>query len=197
MKRNLGMTAALVAVFAFALQATALPDIPIAPGGFYDGTSVARVDTNATTSITTYTPRKVGDVLLGKVASTNCMWVARGLTTNNWSIGITAGGPFTSADIVDNAIVDADINSTAAINATKIGAGGVSSTEFGYLDGVTSAIQTQINTKQATLTAGSVAQANIATNNVGAKAIVFTSTLCTNVLVFNAQGILLSCTNSP
>ncbi len=38
------------------------------------------------------------------------------------------------------------------IDATKIGAGAVSNTEFGYLDGVTSAIQTQINGKQATLT---------------------------------------------
>ncbi len=44
----------------------------------------------------------------------------------------------------------------SGIDATKIGAGTVSSTEFGYLDGVTSAIQTQINAKQttdATLTA--------------------------------------------
>ncbi len=38
------------------------------------------------------------------------------------------------------------------IDATKIGAGAVSNTEFGYLDGVTSAIQTQLNSKQATLT---------------------------------------------
>ncbi len=34
------------------------------------------------------------------------------------------------------------------IDAAKIGAGSVSSTEFGYLDGVTSAIQTQIDGKQ-------------------------------------------------
>jgi hypothetical protein len=41
------------------------------------------------------------------------------------------------------------------INATDIGAGTVDNTEFGYLDGVTSAIQTQLNNKQpldATLT---------------------------------------------
>lgn len=37
----------------------------------------------------------------------------------------------------------------ASINATKIGAGSVSNTEFGYLDGVTSAIQTQIDSKAA------------------------------------------------
>jgi hypothetical protein len=40
------------------------------------------------------------------------------------------------------------------INANKIGTGAVSSTEFGYLDGVTSAIQTQIDSKQATLVSG-------------------------------------------
>jgi hypothetical protein len=38
------------------------------------------------------------------------------------------------------------------IDAAKIGTGVVSNTEFGYLDGVTSAIQTQLNGKQATLT---------------------------------------------
>lgn len=41
-------------------------------------------------------------------------------------------------------IVNADVATGAAIDATKIGAGGVSSTVFGYLVGVTSAIQTQL-----------------------------------------------------
>jgi hypothetical protein len=36
----------------------------------------------------------------------------------------------------------------AGLNATKIGAGVVSNTEFGYLDGVTSAIQTQLDARQ-------------------------------------------------
>ena len=35
----------------------------------------------------------------------------------------------------------------SGIDATAIGSGSVSNTEFGYLDGVTSAIQTQIDTK--------------------------------------------------
>jgi hypothetical protein len=35
----------------------------------------------------------------------------------------------------------------AAIDATKIHDGSISNTEFGYLNGVTSAIQTQINSK--------------------------------------------------
>jgi hypothetical protein len=45
--------------------------------------------------------------------------------------------------------VVADLNYAKDLRAT-----GVTSTEFDYLDGVTSAIQTQINTKQATITGG-------------------------------------------
>ncbi len=44
-------------------------------------------------------------------------------------------------------IVNADIKAAAAIDATKIANSNVSNTEFQYLDGVTSAIQTQLNTK--------------------------------------------------
>jgi len=55
-----------------------------------------------------------------------------------------------------NSIVNADINASAAIDWTKLGISStVSSTEIGYVDGVTSAIQTQIDTKLATATAAS------------------------------------------
>jgi hypothetical protein len=49
--------------------------------------------------------------------------------------------------IEDNSITNTLINSAAAIDATKIGAGGVTSTEFGYIGTLTSDAQTQINTK--------------------------------------------------
>ena len=42
-------------------------------------------------------------------------------------------------------IVNADVNGSAAIDATKIHNGTISNTEFGYLNGVSSNIQTQIN----------------------------------------------------
>jgi len=58
-------------------------------------------------------------------------------------------------------IVDADIKAAAAIDATKIANGNVSNTEFQYLDGVTSAIQTQINTKQATIDSSNRLNANL------------------------------------
>jgi len=65
-------------------------------------------------------------------------------------------GTVTSTMIANGTIVDADINSSAAIDWTKIAPSStVSATELGYLDGVTSAIQTQIDSKLATATASS------------------------------------------
>jgi len=61
-----------------------------------------------------------------------------------------AASSVNSSKIVDDSIVNADINSSAAIAATKIHDGTISNTEFGYLNGVSSAIQTQIDTKAAT-----------------------------------------------
>lgn len=55
---------------------------------------------------------------------------------------VTAGTTLSASDI------------PSGVDATKIGSGTVSNTEFGYLDGVTSAIQTQISAKQDTLISG-------------------------------------------
>lgn len=55
---------------------------------------------------------------------------------------VTAGTTLAASDI------------PSGIDAAKIGTGIVSNTEFGYLDGVTSAIQTQIDGKQSTLVSG-------------------------------------------
>lgn len=46
----------------------------------------------------------------------------------------------------------------SGIDAVKIGAGSVDNTEFGYLDGVTSSIQTQLNGKEPTITTLSIAK---------------------------------------
>lgn len=69
---------------------------------------------------------------------------------------VTAAAGSNTTAIAAGVIVNADINASAAIDATKIAAGSVDNTEFGYLDGVTSSIQTQFGNKQpldATLTA--------------------------------------------
>jgi hypothetical protein len=57
-------------------------------------------------------------------------------------------GTVTSVMIADGAIVNADINASAAIDWTKLAVSStVSSTEISYVDGVTSAIQTQLDSK--------------------------------------------------
>ncbi|WP_342420862.1 hypothetical protein [Paenibacillus sp. FSL E2-0178] len=59
---------------------------------------------------------------------------------------VTSTGDGVTA-IAPGVIVNADVNAAAAIDATKIGTGVVSNAEFGYLDGVTSGIQGQLNGK--------------------------------------------------
>ena len=68
----------------------------------------------------------------------------------NVTLAKLAASSVNSSKIVDDSIVNADINSSAAIDATKIHNGSISNTEFAYLNGVSSAIQTQIDTKAAT-----------------------------------------------
>jgi len=51
-------------------------------------------------------------------------------------------------------ITDTQVATGANINAAKLGTGVVDNTEFNYLNGVTSNIQTQLDAKQATITGG-------------------------------------------
>ena len=60
-----------------------------------------------------------------------------------------ADSQITTAKIADGAIVNADVNASAAIAATKIHDGSISNTEFGFLNGVSSNIQDQIDAKGA------------------------------------------------
>ena len=62
------------------------------------------------------------------------------------------------ADATGNSLTnveDANIKASAAIDATKIANGTISNTEFQYLNGVTSAIQTQLNAKGTSSFSGS------------------------------------------
>jgi hypothetical protein len=85
------------------------------------------------------------------------------------SVGVIASNKITDrrtyalswpSTITPEAFLMTDINgkltfatpSSGAIDASQIGGGLVSDTEFGYLNGVTSAIQTQLNAKAATFT---------------------------------------------
>ncbi|MFH1714698.1 MAG: hypothetical protein ABH857_00665, partial [Elusimicrobiota bacterium] len=75
-------------------------------------------------------------------------------TTNITDYAVTSikidTGAVTTNEIADAAIFDVDISSNAAIDAEKIASGIVSNTEYEYLDGVTSSIQTQFTTKAST-----------------------------------------------
>jgi len=75
-----------------------------------------------------------------------------------------ADSQITSAKITDGAIVNADINASAAIDATKIHDGTISNTEFGHLNGVSSNIQDQIDAKGAS-NANLTAIGNLATTD--------------------------------
>jgi len=74
-------TAAQGATNALQVQVTALQGATNA----LHGKLIAQADTNATTTATHYTPRFVGDVLLGFAGEgTNAVWIGKGATTNDW-----------------------------------------------------------------------------------------------------------------
>jgi hypothetical protein len=84
-----------------------------------------------------------------------------------------ADSSVTSAKIATETIVNADINPAAAIDWTKLAISStVDSTELGYVNGVTSAIQTQIDSKFAVaggeLTGDLTLRGNPTTNNMAA-----------------------------
>jgi len=70
-----------------------------------------------------------------------------GLTVPLANTSSIADDAVTSAKIADGTIVNADINSSAAIAATKIADGSVSSTEFQYINTLSSNAQTQLAAK--------------------------------------------------
>ena len=68
-------------------------------------------------------------------------------------------------------IDDTDLTASRALVSSgsgKVAVSAVTSTELGYLDGVTSAIQTQLNSKQGTLSFGNALSLSGSTLNVGA-----------------------------
>lgn len=100
--------------------------------GNVTGNITGSVTGNADTATALATGRTIG--MTGDVTWTSASFDGTGNVTGTASIG-------------SGVIVDADVNASAAIDASKIHDGTVSNTEFGYLNGVSSAIQTQMNTK--------------------------------------------------
>jgi len=62
-------------------------------------------------------------------------------------ITLPADDSVTSAMMVDGTLVDVDVNASAAINATKVADGSVTSTEFQYINSLSSNAQTQITAR--------------------------------------------------
>jgi len=106
----------LAAAVLICAQALALDDIAI-PADFYDGARakaqadaleaaiIAQDDAETTTDPTAYTPRRIGDILLGKLGGTNAVWVSRGTTTADWGIVSLPSGKFTNTEIADAAAI--------------------------------------------------------------------------------------------
>lgn len=109
-------------------QGTLTPkELELAPGGT-SGTK------------TTITGTQTGNINLNLPATADTI-VGRATTDTLINKSIDA-----DTNTVSN-IKNSDIKAAAAIDAAKIADGSVSSTEFQFLDGVTSAIQTQLNAK--------------------------------------------------
>jgi hypothetical protein len=135
------------------------------------GTAITAADTGTVTStmiadgtIVNADVNSSAQIAYGKLALTNSVVNAdinASAAIDKTKISGTAitaadSGTVTSTMIADGTIVNADINASAAIDWTKIAPSStVSATELGYLDGVTSAVQTQIDSKLATSTAAS------------------------------------------
>ena len=92
-----------------------------------------------------------GSNIVEATSPTNSFSASKTITLSGVVSGSVAtdfsSDPTITTSIVDGSIVNADINTSAAIDASKIADGSVSNIEFQRLDGVTSDIQTQINTK--------------------------------------------------
>ena len=125
-----------------------------------DLTSVAATDTTLASAkaIKTYVDSQItSSNELSELTDVNITSPADGAllfydtATSKW-IDNVVSGDITIADtgvatISSGVIVNADINSSAAIDATKIHDGSVTNTEFGYIGGLTSDAQTQLNAK--------------------------------------------------
>lgn len=137
--------------------------IAATPGTIYGTISASAFSTNTTVTVTWDSGSLSNETLtiyVGALSKTNSSIPDSVIGSTN-----IADGSVTTAKIADTNITAAKLASTldlsgktitfpTGIPAANIGAGTVDNTELGYLNGVTSAVQTQIDSKQATITGG-------------------------------------------
>ena len=121
------------------------------PGTIYGTISSSSFSTNTTINVTwdsgSLSNEAISNVYVGILSKTNSsipegIVATATLADGSVTLAKLAADSVNSSKIVNDSIVNADINSSAAIDATKIHDGTISNTEFGYLNGVSSAIQT-------------------------------------------------------
>lgn len=154
-------------------------------GALVDGSGDPLLTRDTTTNEVGSVTNNIGSLATGK------LFIGDG---SNLPAAQTVSGDFTIdqsgvGTIGTGVIVNADINVAAAIALTKLAAttasraivsdasgflvvSSITSTELGYVSGVTSAIQTQLNTKQATITG---AASTVVTSNLGANIVAVTN----------------------
>jgi hypothetical protein len=130
-------------------------------GTIYGSISASAFSTNTTVTVTWDSGSLSNETLtiyVGALSKTNSSIPDSVIGSTN-----IADGSVTTAKIADTNVTAAKLASTldlsgktitfpTGIPAINIGAGTVDNTELGYLNGVTSAVQTQIDSKQATIT---------------------------------------------
>jgi len=68
-------------------DATVAGTLAVASSDVVTEATLYQVDTNVTTTATAYTPDFIGQVLIGGAgAGTNGVWIAKGVTTNDWVV---------------------------------------------------------------------------------------------------------------
>jgi hypothetical protein len=119
--------------------------MPVAPNNIIVAAAVVHAANNGTLMIRTTLGSNINSdegVLITSVAN-------RDLLIYNSATSLWENDTLTTSDL------------PTGIDAANIGTGNVSNTEFGYLDGVTSAIQTQINNKKDTISFAQVYTASV------------------------------------
>jgi len=113
------------------------------------GSSIVNADVSASAAID-YSKLNLGtSIVNGDISASAAIAYSKlnlGSSIVNADVSASAAIAYSKLNL-GSSIVNADIATGAAIAATKIHDGSVSNTEFGYLDGVTSGIQGQINAK--------------------------------------------------